>query len=180
MHPPQDRSQDLSDRATAVVCAAAARKLTLVTAESCTAGSLATLLAEVPGAGDVFHGGFVTYSKANKTAALGVPAEMIEKQTAVSAEVAGAMARGALERSPAEIAVAITGVAGPEPDEDGNPVGLVYLAAANRSGLLLAEEHRFEEASKEQICNRALACALALLERAVKEEKETGPKQPAS
>jgi len=180
MDSPRDRSQDLIDRAAAVVRVAAARKVTLVTAESCTAGGLARLLAEVPGAGDVFHGGFVTYSKANKTAALGVPAEMIARQTAVSAAVAEAMARGALERSPADVAIAITGVAGPEPDEDGNPVGLVYLAAAHRNGTMLSEEHRFEVDSKERICNQALARALFLIEGAIGADKPADPQAPTS
>ncbi len=135
--------------------------------KSCTGGALAALLADTPGAGDAFEGGFVTYSKANKTAALGVPAELIETHTAVSAEVAKAMAQGALAHCPADIAVAITGVAGPEPDEDGNPVGLVYLAAAHRNGVVLAEVHRFQSGSKQEICGSAIQRALALFERAM-------------
>jgi PncC family amidohydrolase len=92
------------------------------------------LLADVEGASDVFHGGFVVYTKAEKSAAVGVPPEVIERHTAVSREVALAMARGALERLPADVVVAVTGVAGPDPDEDGNPVGLVHIAAVSRKG----------------------------------------------
>src|SRR5437588_12765301 len=117
-----------------VVKEAKARRLTLASVESCTAGSLGLLLADVPGATDVFHGGFIVYTKANKVAAIGVPEALIEAHTAVSREVAEAMARGGIARCPADIAVAITGVAGPEPDEDGNPVGLGHLAAACRNG----------------------------------------------
>ena len=120
----------LARRAEEVLKQAKARRLTLATVESCTAGSLGLLLADAPGAADSFHGGFIVYTKANKTAAVGVPAELIEAHTAVSREVAEAMARGGIARCPADIAIAITGVAGPEPDEDGNPVGLVHLAAA--------------------------------------------------
>jgi nicotinamide-nucleotide amidase len=98
-----------------VVKEAKARRLTLASVESCTAGSLGLLLADVPGATDVFHGGFIVYTKANKVAAIGVPEALIEAHTAVSREVAEAMAKGGIARSPADIAVAITGVAGPEP-----------------------------------------------------------------
>jgi nicotinamide-nucleotide amidase len=154
----------LERRAEKILEEARARRLTLATAESCTAGSLAVLLADAPGAAESFHGGFVAYTKDNKIASLGVPAALIESHTAVSREVAEAMARGGIERSPADIALAITGVAGPEPDEDGNPVGLVHLAAACRDGRVSHTERRFGQGSREK--NRALAldAALGLLE----------------
>src|SRR5829696_1044693 len=93
---------------------AKAGKVMLATAESCTAGRLATLVADAPGGGDQFHGGFVVYTKENKTAVLGVPNELIANHTAVSGAVAEAMASGTLERCPADMAIAITGVAGPD------------------------------------------------------------------
>ena len=158
---------DLEHRAADLIKAAHEHSLTLATAESCTAGALAHLLANAPGAGESFHGGFVVYTKENKSKALGVPATLIEKHSAVSAEVAKAMALGALERSPADVVVSITGVAGPEPDEDGNPVGLVYLAAARRGGQLMSEEHRFGDGSKSEICDAAQERAIELLERAM-------------
>lgn len=118
-----------------VVALATALSVTLVTAESCTAGALATLIADTPGAGDVFAGGFVTYAKACKEAVLGVPASLIEKETAVSAEVALEMARGALRSCVlADIAIAVTCVGGPKADEDGNPVGLAHIAVCHRDG----------------------------------------------
>jgi PncC family amidohydrolase len=157
----------LSDKAVAVLAEAKARELTLATAESCTGGALAVLLSNAPGASENFHGGFVVYTKANKTAALGVPAELIEAHTAVSAQVAKAMAEGALRRCPADITVSVTGVAGPEPDEDGNPVGLVYLAAARTDGILLDEQHHLGNPGKEQMCGTILDRALALLMRAI-------------
>lgn len=108
------------------------KKLTLVTAESCTGGLIAAVLSTAPGAGNSLHGGYVAYTEANKTAVLHVPAALMEECGTVCGDVARAMAEGALERSPADIAIAITGVAGPEPDERGNPVGLMYLAGARR------------------------------------------------
>jgi PncC family amidohydrolase len=105
---------DLAERALAT---ARRRNLTIVTAESCTAGKLSALLSEAPGAGERVHGSFVTYTKANKVKALGVDAGLLKAKGAVCREVALAMAEGALHRSPADVAVAITGVAGPDPDE---------------------------------------------------------------
>jgi PncC family amidohydrolase len=135
----------------------------VATVESCTAGALACLLADAEGAGDVFHGGFVVYTKAAKSAGVGVPPELIEKHTAVSREVAVAMARGALERLPADVVVAVTGVAGPDPDEDGNPVGLVHIAAASRKGAQLQLERRLGQRSKEEIVQEAIRESLTLL-----------------
>ncbi len=139
--------------------------MTLATVESCTAGSLAHLLSQAEGASETLHGGFVVYTKANKVAAAGVPKELLAAHTAVSAEVAEAMAGGGLARCPADIVVAITGVAGPEPDEDGNPVGLVFVAAASRDGRKRVSRHDFGETSKEEICRAAMAAALDLIEQ---------------
>jgi nicotinamide-nucleotide amidase len=154
----------LARRADKLLEQARVRRLTLATAESCTAGSLALLLADAPGAAASFHGGVVAYTKENKTASLGVPPALIKAHTAVSREVAEAMARGSIARSPADISVAITGVAGPEPDEDGNPVGLIHLAAACRDGRVSHIERRFGEGSREKNRVLALEAALGLLE----------------
>src|SRR4051794_8030839 len=108
-------SLGLPQHAAKVMKLAQAAGLTLVTAESCTAGALAVLLADAPDAGKQFHGGFVVYTKDNKRVALGVPAKLIAAQSAVSSDVAKAMASGALDRCPADISVAITGVAAPSP-----------------------------------------------------------------
>lgn len=103
------------------------KKLKLVTAESCTAGMLSSYIAELPGSGDVFFGGFVTYHDESKTKLLDVDAGIISEKGAISPETATAMAQGALDKSAADIAVAITGIAGPDGVE-GKPVGLVYIA----------------------------------------------------
>jgi nicotinamide-nucleotide amidase len=161
----------LAEAAKQVLDQAISRKLTLATAESCTAGAMAQLLANAPGAGENFHGGFVVYTKENKSAALGVPPDLIARHTAVSAEVAAAMAQGALERCPADLTVAITGVAGPEPDEDGNPVGLVHVAVAGHNGFLIGRKHLFDENSKDSICAGILMLALDLLQTAISSQK---------
>jgi len=140
------------------------RKLTLLTVESCTAGALACALAQVEGAAQTLHGGFVVYTKANKTAALGIDADLIATHTAVSAAVARAMATAGLARAPADIAMAITGVAGPEPDEDGNPVGLTFVAAAHRDGSVLDERLQLS-GSKTDICQTAMIAVLRTAER---------------
>src|SRR5256885_16730461 len=113
--------QSLTAMAEDLVALAAGEKLTIITAESCTCGLLATVLSEAPGAGKILHGGFVTYTKEHKAVALGVPDELLRSKGAVCDEVACAMADGALARSHADLAAAITGVAGPEPDDDDNP-----------------------------------------------------------
>jgi nicotinamide-nucleotide amidase len=140
---------------------------TLATVESCTAGGLATLLADAPGASDLFHGGFVVYTKVNKAAAVGVPLELIKAHTAVSREVVLAMASGGLERCPADIVLAITGVAGPDPDEDGNPVGLLHVAAVSRTGGMRHLERRYP-GSKQDICQAAMLLALRLADDLIK------------
>jgi nicotinamide-nucleotide amidase len=139
---------DLVDLACTVIELLQARGLALVTAESCTGGLVAAVLSEAPGAGRALHGGFVTYTKAQKTAALGVPAALLDRHGAVSEPVARAMAEGALARSPADIAVAVTGVAGPQPDEDGTPVGVMHFAAARRGKPTLHRMRQFGDVGR--------------------------------
>lgn len=110
------------------------KRLSVVTAESCTAGLICAVLSQAHGAGDVLHGGFVVYSKDHKAEALGVSPQLLRAHGAVNQVVAEQMLAGALAHSPADIGLAVTGVLGPEPDEDGNPVGLVILAAGRRGG----------------------------------------------
>ena len=140
--------------------AAKAKNCSIVTAESCTAGKLSGLLAEAPGAGAFLHGGFVSYTKDNKIKALGVSPELLKEKGAVCIDVAVEMARGALARSPASVAVAITGVAGPEPDEDDNPVGLVCIAVTRQGTLPIRPEKRYANAGRDAIQEQAMADAL--------------------
>ena len=140
-----------------------ASRLKLVTAESCTAGLLAQQLADTPGAGECFHGGFVTYSKDHKSRALAVPADLLRAKGAVCGEVARAMAEGALQHSTADLSAAITGVAGPEPDEDGNPVGRVCIAVARRGGPTRDFERHYPTHERGCIRRRAINDALNAL-----------------
>jgi PncC family amidohydrolase len=158
--------RDVSDLAKHALEQAIACGWTVVTAESCTAGALAHHLSKGEGASQHFHGGIVTYTKDMKTTVLGVPATLLKKKTAVAAEVAAAMAKGAVRRSPADIAVSVTGVAGPEPDEDGNPVGLIYCAVARRNGPTRTARLRSRHRTKSRILEDAMRLALGLLEQA--------------
>lgn len=115
----------------------------IATAESCTGGLIAGCLTEIAGSSDVVERGFVTYSNAAKNEMLGVPADIIEDRGAVSAEVAEAMARGALDRSRADLAVSATGIAGPGGATPNKPVGLVYLGVARRGGPARAKRFVF-------------------------------------
>lgn len=114
----------------------------MTSAESCTGGLVGHVITQVPRSSDHYLGGIVSYSDAVKEALLGVPAELIERVGAVSAEVAEAMTSGALSRFPvAHLAVAVTGIAGPDGGSDEKPVGLTYLAAAVRDGAAVVERH---------------------------------------
>jgi nicotinamide-nucleotide amidase len=124
-------STRLVEAAKEVLARAKAGKLGIVTAESCTSGLLASVLSEAPGAAELFTESFVTYTKRNRPSRSGCRGAA-ENEGRGLRRVARAMAEGALERSPADVSVAITGVAGPSPDEDGNPVGLVCIAVARR------------------------------------------------
>src|SRR5262245_66538069 len=104
-----------------------ARKLTIATAESCTGGLVTAMLTEIPGSSDVLERGFVTYSNAAKSAMLGVPADLIARFGAVSGETAEAMAQGALAHSPADLAVAVTGIDGPGGGTPAQRIGFVVF-----------------------------------------------------
>jgi len=133
----------LVDRAADVLALLGGRNLKLVTAESCTGGLIAACLTELAGASHVLERGFVTYSNAAKTELLGVSEALVTEHGAVSNEVASAMAQGALARSRADIAVAVTGIAGPGGGTAEKPVGLVFIAGARRGGVLRVERHMF-------------------------------------
>jgi nicotinamide-nucleotide amidase len=120
-----------------------ARRLMLATAESCTGGLIAATLTAIAGSSDVVERGFVTYSNAAKMELLGVTEQSLAMAGAVSEEVARAMADGALARSRADIALSVTGIAGPGGATEAKPVGLVFIGAARRGGTLLVERHVF-------------------------------------
>jgi nicotinamide-nucleotide amidase len=139
-----------------------ARRLMVATAESCTGGLIAALLTEIPGSSDVVDRGFVTYSNGAKCDCLGVPATLIGRYGAVSAEVAVAMAAGALASSVADLAVSVTGVAGPGGGTPAKPVGLVYVAAQLRGGQAQTVELRLGPIGRSAIRLATVREALSL------------------
>lgn len=136
--------------------------LELATAESCTGGLVAACLTEIAGSSDVVERGFVTYSNEAKTEMLGVPAEIIRAHGAVIAQVAEAMAAGALAHSLADSAVSITGIAGPGGATAQKPVGLVFVGGARRGAAPCHERHVFA-GGRAEIRLASLEAALALL-----------------
>jgi nicotinamide-nucleotide amidase len=146
-----------------VLDACRARGWRVATAESCTGGLVAGALTEIAGSSDVVECGFVVYSNEAKQAMLGVPAATLRRHGAVSAETAVAMAAGALKHSPADLAVSITGIAGPGGGTKQKPVGLVHFAAASRDGRRLHRRRLFGKAGRSRIRERSVAEALAML-----------------
>jgi nicotinamide-nucleotide amidase len=167
--------QDLSEQARALLDLCRKKKLKIAAAESCTGGLLAATLTEIPGSSDVFERGFVTYSNEAKQAMLGVPLLTLESFGAVSREIAEAMANGALAHAPVELAVAITGIAGPGGAVAGKPVGLVHFAGATRSGQLIHHQCNYGDIGRALVRRSCVAQALAMLaELAEKEEPSAG------
>jgi nicotinamide-nucleotide amidase len=140
--------------------------LKLAAAESCTGGLLTALLTEIAGSSDVVERGFVTYSNAAKHEMLGVPEAMLAEHGAVSEPVARAMADGALAHSAADVAVAVTGIAGPGGGTAAKPVGLVHFAAARRGGGVLHRECRFGDIGRSEVRIASVREALQLFSRA--------------
>lgn len=158
---------DLIKRADRTARRLADAKLTLVTAESCTAGLLSAILAQTKYAGEILQGGFVTYSKNAKAGMLGLDAGLLQKNGAVTAKAAGDMCAGALARSNAEAAIAVTGVLGPSPDTDGNPVGLIYWAFARRGRRVLSVSKNYGAAPHDELMRHALVEALTLIDASI-------------
>jgi len=140
-----------------------ARGWRLATAESCTGGLVAAALTAIAGSSDVVERGFVTYSNDAKSELLGVPPEMIGAHGAVSAETAAAMAHGAVARAPVDLAISVTGVAGPGGATPAKPLGLVLLGLARRDGETRTESHVFP-GDRAAIRQAALEAALRLLQ----------------
>ncbi|MEJ0020006.1 MAG: nicotinamide-nucleotide amidohydrolase family protein [Acetobacteraceae bacterium] len=154
------------DDAGALLEACRARNLRLATAESCTGGLVAAALTAIAGSSDVVDCGFVTYSNAAKVELLGVPADLIAQEGAVSEAVARSMAEGALRRSHAGIAVSVTGVAGPGGGSATKPVGLVCLGLARRGQDGMSESHVFT-GDRTAIRAAAVKQAFALIRAAL-------------
>ncbi|MCJ2061673.1 CinA family protein [Methylobacterium sp. J-088] len=160
---------ELLARAEALVAAYTAAKRTIATAESCTGGLVAGLLTAVSGSSAAVERGFVTYSNDAKAEAIGVPMALIRQHGAVSEPVARAMAAGALAASRADVAVAITGIAGPGGGSAEKPVGLVHFGLAVREGAVRHLERRYGDLGRAEIRRAAVADALGLLEDVVRD-----------
>jgi nicotinamide-nucleotide amidase len=153
-------------RATVLLTMARRKNLKIVTAESCTGGLIAGLFTEGEGSSEVFERGFVTYSNAAKQDQLDVPQELLAAHGAVSAQVACAMAQGALKHSKADMAVAVTGIAGPGGGSDEKPVGLVHIAAL-RGDKLIHRECRFGNIGRSPVRLASVEAALEMLQSLV-------------
>jgi nicotinamide-nucleotide amidase len=153
------------------------RKLTIATAESCTGGLVAAALTDIPGSSDVIDRGFVTYSNDAKRAMLGVKASTLESFGAVSKETATQMAVGALEKAGVDLAVSITGIAGPGGATPGKPVGLVHLAVASRDGRIVHKECRFGAIGRSQVRQRSVLEALRMLMELARGPQPTAKKR---
>jgi nicotinamide-nucleotide amidase len=157
---------DLLVRAADLVARYRAAGLMAATAESCTGGLIAGLITEIPGSSNVLERGLVVYSNAAKEDLLGVPAETLASHGAVSRETAVAMAEGALQVSRAEVAVSVTGIAGPGGGSAEKPVGLVHFACARRGRPTVAREERFGDIGREAVRLASVRVGLDLLEAA--------------
>ena len=140
-----------------------AKKLMIATAESCTGGLVAGALTDIAGSSAVVDRGFVTYTNEAKQEMLGVSAGTLQQHGAVSRETAEAMAKGVLAHAPADLAVSITGIAGPGGGSAAKPVGLVHFAAASRGGRLIAREKRYGDIGRGEVRRKSVLEALSML-----------------
>ncbi|HWV41048.1 CinA family protein [Pseudorhodoplanes sp.] len=139
------------------------KKLTVATVESCTAGLVAGTLTEVPGTSSILDRGYVTYSNEAKQEMVGVSAATLKAHGAVSPQTAAEMVRGAMARAPVDLAVSVTGIAGPDGGTPEKPVGLVYFAAASRSGALIQDEKRFGDIGRADVRKQSVLQAFRML-----------------
>jgi nicotinamide-nucleotide amidase len=168
--------QSAIDAAKALLDICSRKKLTLATAESCTGGLVAATISEIPGSSAVLDRGFVTYSNEAKQQMLGVTPAAIDVYGAVSTECAEEMAKGALAHASVDLAVSITGIAGPTGAVPGKPIGLVYFCAASRSGRVIAHDRKYGDIGRTKVREQSVLQALKMLhELAAKEE----PQPPA-
>ncbi len=158
---------DIEDKAQAIIAAYRERGWMIATAESCTGGLIAGSLTEIAGSSAVVDRGFVTYTNQAKMDLIGVCATTLEAFGAVSKETALQMARGALMRSDAHVAVAVTGIAGPGGGSDEKPVGLVHLALKTRTGITDHREMCYGDIGRDQVRLATVRTALDMLIAAV-------------
>lgn len=156
-------NDDIRKAAADVLEACRARGIKVAAAESCTGGLVSAALTEIAGSSDVVDRGFVTYSDQAKQEMLGVASETLRDHGAVSRQTAEEMARGAIAHSLADVAVAVTGVAGPGGGSADKPVGLVHFATATRAGPLTHREMHYGDIGRAQVRAKSVLAALAML-----------------
>jgi nicotinamide-nucleotide amidase len=150
------------------------KKLFVATAESCTAGLVAGTLTEVPGVSSMLDRGFITYSNESKQQMLGVKAETLDRYGAVSRETALEMAHGALARSPVDLAVSVTGIAGPDGGSTEKPVGLVHFGAVSRRGQSVHSEQHYGDIGRAQVRKHSVLQAFRMLHDLAEKEPAKG------
>jgi nicotinamide-nucleotide amidase len=158
---------DVLESAARTIALLRAKHHKLALAESCTGGLVASAITAIAGSSDVFESGFVTYSNSAKMKMIGVESTLLERHGAVSGEVAEAMAAGALEAAGADIAVSVTGIAGPGGGSPGKPVGLVFIACAQRDATTRVQRHAFGDIGREAVRLASVRAALKLLEESL-------------
>ena len=168
--------QSTTDAAKLLLEVCTKKKLTLATAESCTGGLVTAVLSEIPGSSAVLDRGFVTYSNAAKQQMLGVTPATIDVYGAVSRECAEEMAKGALAHASVDLAVSITGIAGPTGAVPGKPIGLVFFCAASRSGRVIAHDRKYGDIGRVNVRQESVLQALAMLRELAEKEE---PRPPA-
>jgi nicotinamide-nucleotide amidase len=167
--------QSAIDAAKALLDICSRKKLTLATAESCTGGLVAAPISEIPGSSAVLDRGFVTYSNEAMQRMLGVTPATIDVYGAVSAECAEEMAKGALAHASVDLAVSITGIAGPTGAVPGKPIGLVYFCAASRSGRVIAHDRKYGDIGRVKVRERSVLQALSMLRELAEKEEPQPP-----
>src|SRR5499433_382666 len=165
----------IRDTAARVLDTCRTRGLKIATAESCTGGLVAGALSEIPGSSMVLDRGFVTYSNGAKQQMLGVSPATIDVYGAVSSECAEEMAKGALAHASVDLAISITGIAGPTGAVRGKPIGLVYFCAASRSCRVIAHDCKYGDIGRANVRRESVLQALAMLEELAEKEESRPP-----
>jgi nicotinamide-nucleotide amidase len=167
--------REILDAATRLLDVCKKKKLTVATAESCTGGLVAGALSEIAGSSLVLDRGFVTYSNEAKQQMLGVTPATIDVYGAVSKECAEEMAKGSLAHAQVDLAVSITGIAGPTGATPGKPIGLVFFCAASRSGRISAHDRKYGAIGRSEVRHASVLQALAMLTELAEKEEPAPP-----
>ena len=157
---------DILQSASRVIKALRTKSRKVTTAESCTGGLVAAAITSIAGSSDVFEFGFITYADMAKSDMIGVDPALIKRHGAVSVEVAQAMAEGALATAAADLALSITGIAGPGGGSPAKPVGLVFVGCAVRGAATLVQRYEFGDIGRDEVRLASVRASLKLLEEA--------------